>query len=111
MAAVDYFLKVDGIEGESSDDKHKAEIDVQSWSYSEQQSGTSSGGGGGGAGKVSMGDFRFTMISRIPWPNGAPKFCANCRSFLKLPTSAPINRIQACRQTWLLTAIRRRAWA
>jgi hypothetical protein len=27
-AAVDYFLKIDGVDGESSDDKHKKEIDV-----------------------------------------------------------------------------------
>ena len=30
--AVDYFIKFDGIKGESTDDKHKDEIDIQSWS-------------------------------------------------------------------------------
>jgi type VI secretion system secreted protein Hcp len=61
MAAVDYFLKIDGIDGESADDKHKGEIDLESWSWGESQSGTHSGGGGGGAGKVSMQDFHFVM--------------------------------------------------
>jgi type VI secretion system secreted protein Hcp len=61
MAVVDYFLKVDGIEGESTDDKHKNEIDVESWSWGETQGGTHAGGGGGGAGKVSMQDFNFVM--------------------------------------------------
>lgn len=61
MALVDYFLKMDGIEGESQDAKHKGSIDVQSFSWSEQQSGTHLAGGGGGAGKVSMGDFHFVM--------------------------------------------------
>jgi type VI secretion system secreted protein Hcp len=61
MAAVDYFLKLDGIEGESKDDKHKNEIDVESWSWGETQTGASGFGGGGGAGKVSMQDFHFTM--------------------------------------------------
>jgi len=61
MAAVDYFLKVDGIEGESKDDKHKGEIDLESWSWGASQAGTSPGGGGGGAGKVSMQDFHFVM--------------------------------------------------
>jgi type VI secretion system secreted protein Hcp len=61
MAAVDYFLKIDGIDGESTDDKHKSEIDVQSWSWGETNSGTHAGGGGGGAGKVSMQDFHFVM--------------------------------------------------
>jgi type VI secretion system secreted protein Hcp len=61
MAAVDYFLKIEGIEGESHDSKHKNEIDLESWSWGESQSGTHSGGGGGGAGKVHMQDFHFVM--------------------------------------------------
>ena len=61
MAAVDYFLKIDGIDGESADHKHKGEIDIDSWSWGEHQSGTHGAGGGGGAGKVSMGDFHFVM--------------------------------------------------
>jgi type VI secretion system secreted protein Hcp len=59
--AVDYFLKIDGIEGESHDSKHKNEIDLISWSWGASQTGTSSAGGGGGAGKVSMQDFNFQM--------------------------------------------------
>jgi type VI secretion system secreted protein Hcp len=61
MANVDYFLKIAGIVGESTDDKHKDEIDLESWSWGANQNGTSSGGGGGGAGKVSMQDFHFVM--------------------------------------------------
>jgi type VI secretion system secreted protein Hcp len=59
MAVVDYFLKLDGIDGESSDAKHKGEIDISSWSWGEQQAGTSQYGGGAGAGKVHMQDFHF----------------------------------------------------
>ena len=36
MAHVDYFLKIDGIDGESSDHKHKSEIEVLSWSWGMQ---------------------------------------------------------------------------
>ena len=68
MAAADYFLKLDGIKGESKDDKHKDEIDVTSFSFGESQSGTFSSGGGGGAGKVSMQDFRFTMAANKASP-------------------------------------------
>lgn len=60
MAAIDYFLKLDGISGESKDSKHKGEIDVLSFSFGETQSGSSGSGGGGGAGKVQMSDFSFT---------------------------------------------------
>jgi type VI secretion system secreted protein Hcp len=59
--AVDYFLKLEGIEGESADAKHKGEIDVESWSIGASQGGTMAYGGGGGAGKVQMQDFNFTM--------------------------------------------------
>jgi len=62
MAVADYFLKINGIPGESQDHKHKDEIHVNSWSWGESNSGTHSAGGGGGAGKVSMQDFHFTMF-------------------------------------------------
>ena len=33
MAAVDFFLKIDGIEGESTQKGHEKEIEIQSWSF------------------------------------------------------------------------------
>jgi type VI secretion system secreted protein Hcp len=59
--AVDYFIKFDGIKGESTDAKHKGEIDIESWSWGESNSGGSGHGGGGGSGKVSIQDFHFVM--------------------------------------------------
>jgi type VI secretion system secreted protein Hcp len=59
--AVDYFLKIDGIEGESKDSKHAKEIDLLSWSWGASQTGSSAAGGGSAAGKVSMQDFHFIM--------------------------------------------------
>ena len=61
MAIADYFLKLDGVEGEAQDSKHKGEIDLESWSWGETQTGTHVAGGGGGAGKVAMQDFHFVM--------------------------------------------------
>lgn len=61
MAAVDYFLKIDGIKGESKDDKHKDEVQLESWSWGQTQSGTGHSGGGHGAGKVQAQDFHFVM--------------------------------------------------
>ena len=60
MANVDYFLKIEGVDGESTDDKHKGEIELESWSFGAVNSGSFSSGGGGGSGKVAMGDFSFT---------------------------------------------------
>jgi type VI secretion system secreted protein Hcp len=60
MAATDYFLRIDGISGESADAKHKGEIDVESFAWGETGSGSIATGGGGGEGKVSMDDFAVT---------------------------------------------------
>jgi len=59
MAVVDYFLKIDGIQGESQDKVHKNEIQLKSWSFGESNAGTASVSGGQGAGKVQMQDFHF----------------------------------------------------
>lgn len=57
--AVDMFIKMEGIKGESKDDTYKGEIDVLAWSWGMSQSGTFHQGGGGGAGKVSVQDLSF----------------------------------------------------
>jgi type VI secretion system secreted protein Hcp len=61
MAHVDYFLKIEGIDGESTDSKHKGEIELESWSWGATNAGSHGSGGGGGAGKVAMQDFHFVM--------------------------------------------------
>ena len=76
MAAVDYFLKIDGIEGESQDAQHTGEVVVESFGWGETQSGSFAAGGGGGAGKVSMQDFHFvTRMSKA-----SPKLFLACAS-------------------------------
>ena len=57
--AVDYYLKIDGIKGESEDDKHKDEIEIIDFEWSEQQNSNFAQGGGGGGGKVKMENFKF----------------------------------------------------
>ena len=60
VAQVDYFLKIDGVQGESTDSKHKGEIELESYSWGATNAGGGAGGGGG-AGKVSVQDFHFVM--------------------------------------------------
>jgi type VI secretion system secreted protein Hcp len=74
MADVDYFLKIAGIDGESQDDKHSNEIQLESWSWGETNSGTNVYGAGGGAGKVSMQDFHFVMTVN----KASPKLLLAC---------------------------------
>jgi len=61
MAIVDYFLKLDGIQGEAQDKTHKLEIEIESFSWGAVQAGTAAIGGGMGAGRVQMQDFHFVM--------------------------------------------------
>ena len=76
MAAVDFFLKLKGVDGESQDAKQKGEIDIESWSWGETQGGAHSAGGGGGAGKVIMQDFHFVMKIN----KASPKLFLACAS-------------------------------
>ena len=57
--AVDVFLKLGDVKGESKDSKHAGEIDVLSWSWGVSQTGSMSFGGGGGAGKANFSDLSF----------------------------------------------------
>jgi type VI secretion system secreted protein Hcp len=77
MAAVEYFLKLDGIPGESQDDEHKEEIEVLSWCWSETSTAPAVVvGGGGGAGKLTMQDVGFV----IPVSRASPKLFLACAS-------------------------------
>jgi len=88
MAAVDYFLKIDGIEGESKDSKHTGEIDLISWSWGATQSGTAKEGGGQGGGKVSMQDFHFVMNVN----KATPKLITACAKGDHIPTAILVCR-------------------
>jgi type VI secretion system secreted protein Hcp len=67
--AVDMFIKIGDLKGESADDKHKGEIDVLAWSWGLSNSGDTHTGGGGGAGKVNVQDFSFTKYMDKSTPN------------------------------------------
>ena len=58
--AVDMFLKMDPIKGESLDDKHKNELQVLAWSWGVSNSGSSHVGSGGGSGRANVQDLSFT---------------------------------------------------
>lgn len=74
MAQVDYFLKIDGIKGESRDAKHAGEIEIESFSWGLSNSGSTHAGGGLGAGKAAFQDFSF--LSRIS--SASPRLMVSC---------------------------------
>jgi type VI secretion system secreted protein Hcp len=72
--AVDMFLKLDGVKGESKDHKHKDEIHIESFSWGMSQTGAHGSGGGGGAGKVSVHDISITKFV----DKSSPTLMLNC---------------------------------
>src|SRR5690349_6263455 len=74
VVAESWFLKIDGIEGESLDKVHKGEIDVESWSWGVLNEGSHGSGGGGVAGRASFDDFHF--LARIS--KASPQLFLSC---------------------------------
>lgn len=70
--AYDIFLKIDGIDGESMDDKHKNEIEVLSWRWNIHQESTMHAGSGLGSGKVSVTNPSLNITSIAP-----ARICSN----------------------------------
>jgi len=58
--ALDMFVDMGSIKGESRDKENKDKIDILAWSWGMSQSGTTHTGGGGGAGKANFQDLSFT---------------------------------------------------
>jgi len=78
--AVDMFLKIDDIKGESVDKTHKDSIQVLSWSWGLTQSGSTHDTPGGGSGKVNVQDLTFTKYVDTSTPN-LIKMCCNGKHF------------------------------
>jgi type VI secretion system secreted protein Hcp len=75
-SAVDYFLKIDGIEGESTDDKHKDWIDILSFSHGVSQPITSSDTGERIAQGCDHQDFSIVKVLDKASPKLALYCCA-----------------------------------
>jgi type VI secretion system secreted protein Hcp len=99
MAAVDYWLTIDGVQGESKDSTLSGAIQLESWNWGEKNKGTWNVNGGGGSGKVEMSDFSFTM-----WFNQAsPKLFVMCATGQHIDTAQLICRKAGGGQQQFLT--------
>lgn len=80
--AVDMFLVIKGLKGETKDQKYAKEhgIDIVAWSWGMSQSGTFHMGGGGGAGRASFQDISITKWVDATSPNLIGK-CATGEHF------------------------------
>lgn len=73
--AVDMFIKIGDVKGESVDATHGGEIDVLSWSWGMNQSGYAHVATGQGAGKVSVHDLTITKYTDKASPTLMQKCC------------------------------------
>jgi len=73
---IDVFLKVDGAEGESQDEKHKNEIEVITWSHRILQKSSVATGSGGGAGV----SYHFPFLGVAIVSKATPKLFEMCCS-------------------------------
>jgi type VI secretion system secreted protein Hcp len=69
MAKQDYFLKIDGLDGESQDDKHKNEIHIESFHFGVANHGSSHKGTGSGTSKALVHDLHMTKEADKASPN------------------------------------------
>jgi type VI secretion system secreted protein Hcp len=68
--AIDVYLQIDGIKGESADDKHQGwiECDSVAWAISQPRSATASTGGGHTAERAELSDISFTKLADLTSP-------------------------------------------
>ena len=82
MAAKRGFLKLDGIVGESTDDRHRGEVDVAAWSFGVTHPATVTGTG------VGSGRPVFDELhDEAPVSAGTPPLFAACASGRRLRTA------------------------
>jgi len=89
MAHADYFLKLEGyksglVEGESTDSKHKNEIEILSWKWSARHPVIMNGPGAGSAsGRVEHSPMQFTaLVSKA-----SPKLALACATLEVMKTA------------------------
>ncbi|NVZ21199.1 Hcp family type VI secretion system effector [Pseudomonas costantinii] len=86
--AVDMFLKLGDIKGESRDQAHRDEIDITEWAWGLAQSGSMHSGTGGGAGKVDIANVNL----KKPLDKSSPNLMMACASGKHYPEAKLVVR-------------------
>ena len=86
--AVDMFLKLGDIKGESRDQAHRDEIDITEWAWGLSQTGSMHSGTGGGAGKVDIGNLNLSK----PLDKSSPNLMMACASGKHFPEARLVVR-------------------
>ncbi|MGY2680968.1 type VI protein secretion system component Hcp [Pseudomonas tolaasii] len=86
--AVDMFLKLGDIKGESRDQAHRDEIDITEWAWGLSQNGSMHSGTGGGAGKVDIANLNL----KKPLDKSSPNLMMACASGKHYPEARLVVR-------------------
>lgn len=83
--AIDVYLRIDGIKGESNDDRHKDWIECRSvrWELTQPRSATASTGGGHTAERSEHGDIVISKLADL----SSPPLLQNCSSGRTFPAA------------------------
>jgi type VI secretion system secreted protein Hcp len=79
----DMFVKIDGIAGESQDEFHPDEIQINSWRWKIAQQSSMLSGSGGGAAKATINDVEFVHQIDRASPN-LMRYCLTGRHIPKV---------------------------
>lgn len=83
----DFHLEIEGVKGESTDEKHAGKIEIDAFNWQCANEGTGGRGGGSGAGKASFSDFMFTKQCDSS-SHDLIKSCASGKHFAKAVLTA-----------------------
>jgi type VI secretion system secreted protein Hcp len=81
--AIDVYLQIEGIKGESQDDKHKDWIEVTGvhWGIHQPRSATTSTAGGHTSERIEMSDISFSKLADL----SSPVLAQNCAAGRTIP--------------------------
>jgi len=74
--SIDFYLKIDGVDGESTRIDHAGEIDLLNWSWGVKSGNAGATGVATGPGKTSPGDFVFSHL----YDKASPVLAKHCAS-------------------------------
>ena len=108
--AVDMFMKIDTVDGEAQDTKHKKEIDVLAWSWGISNNGSAHNGNGAGSGKASVHDLTFTKWVDRATPNLALACCSgkhfkDATLVIRKAGAKPVEYVKIKMETVLITSV------
>ena len=86
--AADTHIKFDGVEGESTHQDHKGEIEVLSWTWGISNASGAAAGGGSGRGRASPGEFHLTHH----YDKASPVLAKKCAQGTHFPTVVMTSR-------------------